>query len=102
MKRFLALMLVAFAFVITSVAPVSHAVASPVGDPGAGKPETAIDEQMKGSKDTADNEKSEAKEKKGKGKKHKAKKEGKAKKHKGKKKADAEAKEDAPAKEEGK
>jgi len=80
MKRFLALVLVAFTFAFTSVAPVSHAVAAPVGDPGAGKPEAAMDSAMKDSKDTADTDKNETKAKhsgkghhkgKGKGKHHK-------------------------------
>lgn len=47
MKRLLTLSLVAFTFA------ASHAVAAPVGDPGAGKPEAAMDEQMKSGKDTA-------------------------------------------------
>ena len=53
MKRFLALILVAFTFAFTAVAPVSHATAAPVGDPNFGKPQDAVDAQLKDSKDTA-------------------------------------------------
>ncbi len=58
MKRLLTLSLVAFTFAASHVA-----IASPSDTP-AGKPEAAMDEQMKGSKETVDADKAETKGKK--------------------------------------
>lgn len=90
MKRFLALVLLAFTF---SMGSFAQGFAAPVKDTTPLKPEDAMEAQLKGSKDTVDSDKSEAKAKKAKTSKHKSHK-------KSKKKADV--KEESPAKEETK
>jgi hypothetical protein len=90
MKRLLALVILAFTFSISSFA---QGFAAPVKEATPLKPEEAMEAQLKGSKDTVDGDKSEAKLKKAKTSKRKSSK-------KSKKKADV--KEEAPAKEETK